>query len=292
MKDLGICHQFLGMKVEQDKNCRTISISQTAFINKVFMAVEMQDCKGVNALMIGSLNFSQNTKPLTNQKLVQLYLSPIGTQILAYIYTRPDLEFSISLLSQFCSNPIAEHLSAVKQVYRYLQGTKDYKLVYLGGHQDQIKLEMYTDADWAGNKETKRSTTEYVALLNGTAISWASKHQTSVAESSCEAEYISASEAIKEAVWIGRFLEELHQTRIYPIPLYYDNESAIALAKNPENYEQTKHIDVCYHYIREKKEDRTIAIKYLPIEQMIVDGFTKSLPSTQQRSFAESLGLE
>ena len=292
MKDLGTCRQFLGMKVERDEDRRTISISQTAFINKALMAAEMQDCKGVNAPMIGSPNFPQNTEPPTNQELVQLYQSHIGTQMWAYICTRPDLGFSISLLSRFCSNPTAEHLSAVKRVYRYLQGTKDYKLVYSDGHQDHIKLEIYTDTDWAGDKETRRSITGYVVFLNGTAISWASKRQTSVAQSSCEAEYIAASEAVKEAVWIGRFLEELHQTRIYPIPLYCDNQGAIALAKNPENHQRTKHIDVRYHYIREKEEDGTIAIKYLPTEQMIADGFTKSLPSTQQRSFAESLGLE
>ena len=151
---------------------------------------------------------------------------------------------------------------------------------------------MYADADWAGNKETRRSTTGYVALLTGIAISWVSKHQISVAQFSCEAEYIATLEAVKEAVWIGPFLEEFHQTRIYPIPLYCDNKGAIALAKNPENHQRTKHIDVRYHYIREKEEDGTIAIKYLPTEQMIADGFTKSLPSTQQRSFAESLGLE
>ena len=134
MKDLGTCRQFLGMKVERDEDRRTISISQTAFINKALMAAEMQDCKGVNAPMIGSPNFPQNTEPPTNQELVQLYQSHIGTQMWAYICTRPDLGFSISLLSRFCSNPTAEHLSAVKRVYRYLQGTKDYKLVYSGGH--------------------------------------------------------------------------------------------------------------------------------------------------------------
>ena len=99
MKDLGTCHQFLGMKVEQDEDRRIISISQTAFINKELMAAEMQDCKGVNALMISSPNFPQNTKPPINQKLVQLYQSHIGIQMWAYICTRPDSGFSISFLS-------------------------------------------------------------------------------------------------------------------------------------------------------------------------------------------------
>ena len=88
----------------------------------------------------------------------------------AYICTRLDLEFSVSTLSRFSSNLAAEHCVAVKQVYRYLHSTKNYKLVYSRGHQDFPKLEMYTDADWAGDKETQRSTPDYVALLNGSAV--------------------------------------------------------------------------------------------------------------------------
>ena len=292
IKDLGPCSQFLGMKVERNEELRTISISQEAFINKALTAAEMENCKGVNSPMISTPNLSQNPKPVADQKLVQSYQSHIGTQMWAYVCTRPDLGFSVSTLSRFSSNPTREHFSALKRVYRYLQDTKDYKLVYHGGHRDHIKLEMYADADWAGDKETRKSTSGYVALLNGTAISWSSKRQTSVAQSSCEAEYIAASEAVKEAVWIGRFLEELHQTRIYPIPLYCDNQGAIALAKNPENHQRTKHIDVRYHYIREKEEDGTIAIKYLPTDQMVADGFTKSLSSARQSGFVKHLGLE
>ena len=104
-----------------------------------------------------------------------------------YIYTRTDLGFSVLTLSRFSSNPTTEHLSTVKRVYKYLKDTKDYKLVYLGGSQDHLKLEMYTDADWVGDKEIRRLTSSYVALLNGTAISWASKRPTSVAKSLCEA---------------------------------------------------------------------------------------------------------
>ena len=153
-------------------------------------------------------------------------------------------------------------------------------------------MEIYTDADWAGDKETRKSISGYVALLNGTAFYWSSKCQTSVAQSSCEAEYVAASEVVKDAVWIGCFLEELHRTRIYLILLCSNNHGAIALAKTPENHQQTKHIDVRYHYIREKEEDRTIAIKYLPNEQMAADGFTKSLSLARQSGFVKHLGLE
>ena len=170
IKDLGPCSQFLGMKVERNEELRTISISQEAFINKALTAAEMENCKGVNSPMISTPNLSQNPKPVADQKLVQSYQSHIGTQMWAYVCTRPDLGFSVLTLSRFSSNPTREHYSALKRVYQYLQDTKNNKLVYYGSHRDHIKLEMYADADWAGDKETRKSMSEYVALLNGTTI--------------------------------------------------------------------------------------------------------------------------
>ncbi len=104
-------------------------------------------------------------------------------------------------------------------------------------------------------------------------------------------EYIAASEATKEAVWIRRLLEKLCQPEIYPIPLHCDNQGSIALAKNLENHQCTKHIDVWYHYIREKEEDSTITIDYLPTEEMLADGLTKALTPAKMKIFVKQLGL-
>ncbi len=107
---------------------------------------------------------------------------------------------------------------------------------------------MYTDVDWAGDKETRRSTSGYMALLNGSVVLWSCKRQTTVVQSSYEAEYIAASKATQEAVWIGCFLKKLHQVHIHLIPLYCDNQGLIALAKNLENYQRTKPINVRYKF--------------------------------------------
>ncbi len=248
MKDLGPCSQFLGIKIERDDKLRTISLSQKACIDRALATADMDNCKGASSPMMANPNLIKNTEAAEDKQLIRTYQSHVGTQMWAYVCTRFDLGFSVSTLNRFSSNPAAEHCIAVKRVYRYLHSTKDNKLVYSGGHQDFPKLKMYTDADWAGDKETRRSTSGYVALLNGSAVSWSSKRQTTVAQSSCEAEYIAASESTKEAVWIGRFLKEVHQVHIYPILLYCDNQGSIALAKNPENHQRTKHIDVRYHY--------------------------------------------
>ena len=150
---------------------------------------------------------------------------------------------------------------------------------------------MYTDADWAGDKETQKSTSGYVKILVRCSVSWSSKRQNTVTQSSTEAEYIAASEATKEAVWIGRLLEELCQLYIYPILLHCDNQGSTALAKNPQHHHRTKHIDVRYHFIREKEEDGTIAIDYVPTEDMITDGLTKALTLARMKVFVEQMGM-
>ncbi len=106
-----------------------------------------------------------------------------------------------------------------------------------------------------------------------------------------EAEYIADSEAIKEVIWIERLLKELCQLEIYPIPLHYNNQGSIALAKNSKNHQRTKHLDVWYHYIWKKEEDGTIAIDYLPTKEMLADGLTKALTPTKMKIFIKQLGL-
>ena len=126
----------------------------------------------------------------------------------AYFCTYPDLGFAVFTLSQFSSDPTPEYMIAVKRLYQYLQATKDLKILYHNGLTQYPRLEVYTDAAWAGDKEICRSTLAYVAILLGYSIPWSLKRQTTVAQSLMEAEYIAASKATKEAVWIGLLLEE------------------------------------------------------------------------------------
>ena len=291
MKDLGSCGQFTGIKLERNLEAKTISLSQRVYIQKALDQAGMLDSKPVHSPLVSGIDFIKNVNEPADEDFIRLYQSYVGTHMWAYVCTRPDLGFAVSTLSRFSSDPTLEHMIAVKRLYQYLQATKDLKIVYRGGLTQHPRLEVYTDADWAGDKETRRSTSAYVAMLAGCPVSWSSKRQTTVAQSSTEAEYIAASEATKEAVWIGRLLEELCQPEIYPIPLHCDNQGSIALAKNPENHQRTKHIDVWYHYIREKEEDGTIAIDYLPTEDMLADGLTKPLTPAKMKIFVKQLGL-
>ena len=134
------------------------------------------------------------------------YVSAVGGLMYAMVYTRPDIAHAVGVLSRFMSNPGKEHWTAVKRVFRYLRGTSDYGLCYQGRPILEIMLEIhgFVDADWAGDLDQRRSTSGYVFSLFGGTVSWMSKRQSVVALSTIEAEYIAATHANKEAVWLQR----------------------------------------------------------------------------------------
>ena len=278
------------MKVDRDLEAKTLTISQSVYAQNALKSMGMQDCKSAATPMAENPNLVANPET-ADPSSVRNYQSAIGTLMYAMTQTRPDLAYSVSTLSKFSANPSKEHTGAVKRVYRYLQGTKSLSLTYRG--DCELKLVGYTDSDWGGDKETCRSTSGYVFTLAGAPISWSSRRQSTVALSSTEAEYIAAAEATKEAVWIARFLEELKiSCDVYlPVQLFCDNQGAIGLSKNPEDHRRTKHIDIRHHYIREKQEDGTITIHFLPTAEMIADGLTKPLPPVKFKRFLSQLGL-
>ena len=146
----------------------------------------------------------------------------------------------------------------LKRVFRYIQGTKNYGIEFT---VDGDALQGYSDADWAGDTESRRSTSGYAFMMNSGCISWRSKKQRTVALSSTEAEYMALSEATQEAVWLKVFLCELGEmAKDEAIKIYEDNQGSIALAKNPEFHKRTKHIDIRYHFVREKVEDGQVVL--------------------------------
>ncbi|KAG4034616.1 hypothetical protein PC123_g28714 [Phytophthora cactorum] len=173
--------------------------------------------------------------------------------------TRPDLAAAVGVLSQFAADPCPTHWQALKRVFRYIQGTKTHGIEFQGSCEDG--LQGYSDADWAGDIESRRSTSGYAFMMNGGCISWRSKKQRTVALSSTEAEYMALSEATQEAVWLKVFLCELGEmANDEAVKIYEDNQGSIALAKNPEFHKRTKHIDIRYHFVREKVEDGQVVL--------------------------------
>ncbi|KAL5577479.1 hypothetical protein UlMin_019178 [Ulmus minor] len=163
------------------------------------------------------------------------YASAVGSLMYAMLCTRPDICFAVGMVSRYQSNPGPEHWIDVKHILKYLKRTRDYMLVY---SSDSLIPIGYTDSDFQSDKDSRKSTSGYVFTLGGGAISWRSVKQTCIADSTTEAEYVAASEAAKEAVWLRKFLRELEMvpSAEQPIILYCDNSGAVAQSNEPRNH--------------------------------------------------------
>jgi hypothetical protein len=159
--------------------------------------------------------------------------------------------------------------------------------------EDDRGLTSYNvDADWAGCEDTRHSTTGYIFTLAGGPVSWSSQKQKVVALSTCEAEYIALSEAVKEALWIKSFINDLNiGIHFDTVPIHVDNESAIKLAKNPEFHNRSKHIDIKYHFLREHVDTGTITIPWISGKENPADMLTKALDTTKFEAICRKLGL-
>jgi len=201
------------------------------------------------------------------------YRSIIG--LLNYISakTRPDITFAVNVLSRFCINPGPKHWTAAKRVLRYLKGTME-QGIKIKKNID-MKLVGYTDADWAQDTEDRKSTSGYIYEIGGAIISWKSKKQPTVALSTAEAEYNAIAFAMKEGLYLRNLLMEIGFEQKEPTMLYVDNQAAISWALNPVEKQRTKHIDLKYHFIREKVQDGSFVLKYCKTQDMAADMMTK-----------------
>jgi hypothetical protein len=192
--------------------------------------------------------------------------------------TRPDIAESVSTLSQYNANPSSEHRTGAKRILRYLKGTLNYGLKFIAGSSDlgTAKVEIYSDANWAEDKDTRKSRSGMVVMINGTPVIWHSRVQPIIAMSTCESELIALCECIKEALWLRNFLSELNISTDGPIPLFVDNQSAIALAKDPVSNNRSKHIDLRYKFLCRHVRKNVVKPIYVPTGDNIADIFTKS----------------
>ncbi|CAL5438464.1 unnamed protein product [Camellia sinensis] len=195
----------------------------------------------------------------------------------------------LGVMSRYMQNPKKPHLDAVRRILRYVKDTMDCGLLYKKG--EDCKLVGYCDADYAGDDDTRRSTTGYVFMLGSGAISWCSKRQPAVSLSTMEAEYRVAAMAAQESTWLIWLMNDLHQLVDYAIPLYCDNQSAVRLAENPVFHARTKHVEVHYHFIREKVLEEEIEMRQIKSKDQVADLFTKGLSGSKFESFCHQLGM-
>ncbi|KAK8916713.1 hypothetical protein KSP39_PZI022778 [Platanthera zijinensis] len=283
MSDLGLMKFFLGFQINQKP--RRIFINQKSYIEKVLEKYGMKECKPAQTPMATGTKLLKNGvfQPANEAN----YRSLIGSLI--YITnTRPDVEYAVSILSRFLSKPSAEHLTAAKRVLRYLKGTLHYGLLY--EEEASTDLTGFSDSDWGGDSEDRKSTSGYVFMLGSKAVTWSSRKQKSVALSTAEAEYVAVCSAACEAVWLNRLFKELlAKEEGKPIQIKCDNTAAIGIAKNPIFHNRTKHIELRYHFLKDLVEEKQVELSYCQSNKQLADIMTKPLPEQNFMEFRKLL---
>jgi hypothetical protein len=225
--------------------------------------------------------------------------------------TRPDIAFAVSRLAQYTIKPNSQYWAALKRLIRYLKGTRTKGIVYgiqpnpaITDDDAACHIKGYTDSDWAGDISTGKLTSGYLFLGAGAPIAWGSHKQPIVALSTCEAEYVAASDATREVTWLRNLLAEIdlsgapvtflpqnEPNHLPPISMAIDNQGAIALAILGSQNRRTRHINVRYHFIRDFIESGTITPHYTSTSDMLADGFTKALDRLKFATFVFFIGI-
>ncbi|GJX28460.1 putative RNA-directed DNA polymerase [Tanacetum coccineum] len=296
MKDLGDAAYVLGIKIYRDRTRRLIGLSQDTYLDKILKRFKMENSKKGNLPLHHGIKISSDLCPKTDDELDKMsrvpYASAIGSIMYAMTCTRPDVSFALSMVSRHQQNPGEGHWTAVKNILKYLRNTKDRFLVY--GGEKELRVTGYCDASWQTDKDDSKSQSGWVFLLNGGAVTWKSSKQDTVADSTCESEYIAACEASKEAIWMKNFIGDLGvvPTVQDPIEIFCDNESAVALTKEPKDHGKSKHIDRKYHFVRSKVAEGHVIVKDVRSEDNSADPFTKALAKSKHDEHAWSIGLK
>ncbi|KAJ9561627.1 hypothetical protein OSB04_006787 [Centaurea solstitialis] len=297
MKDLGEAAYILGIKIYRNRSKRLIGLSQSTYIDKILKKFRMDESKKGFIPMQHGIVLSKTQCPVSSQDQDKMksvpYAYAIGSIMYAMPCTRPDVAYSVSVTSRYQQKPGEPHWVAVKNILKYLRRTKEMFLVF-GGSEDEISVTGYSDASFQTDRDDFRSQSGYVFTLNGCAISWKSSKQNTIADSTTEAEYIAASDAAKEAVWLRNFLSDLRVVASIsrPIDIFCDNSGAVAQAKEPREHHKSRHVLRKYHLIREIIGRGDVRICKIPTEDNVADPLTKPLARVKHEAHANSIGMQ
>ena len=292
MKDLGEVDVVLGMRVRRSIKEGWLTIDQSEYIEEILKKFNMWDSKPQEIPMSTEVKLSTRDCPEESQRHEMAnvpYRSVIGSLMYLMVSTRPDLAASLSILSRFLANPGAPHWEAAKRVLRYLKGTVNMGLRF--ERTGTCEPVAFCDANWASCPDTRKSSTGYVFLISGGAVSWSCRRQSTTAQSSCEAEYMAAAETVRECIWQRTFLEEIGLGVTRPIVIGCDSDSAIKLAADPVYHERTKHIDVRVHFIRDHVRRGAAVLLFVPTAEQVADVLTKPVPRAKVRFCRDRMGL-
>ena len=289
IKDIGPLSWFLGIAFCQTSN--SITMNQTVYIKNILERFGMTDCKPRSLPCDPNIHkLLENYSPLFNDPTY--YRELVGSLIYLYCCTRPDLSFVVSLLSRFMAAPKVIHVQIANDVLNYLKYTVNYDLKYVKSN-DPLRIYGYTDSDYAQSEDCHSiSGYCYKLNLNSALISWRSAKQTIVAQSTTEAEYISAGEAVKEALFLRELFAEFYKTQPETVTIFCDNVAAMAITNTQQFHKRTKHIGVAYHAIRTYVANKSVFLTYIASKDNLADLFTKALHAYKLKRFAIIRGTD
>ena len=283
MSLVGELTYFLGLQVKQMED--SIFLSQSKYAKNIVKKFGMENASHKRTPAPTHLKLSKDEAGTSVDQ--SLYRSMIGS-LLYLTASRPDITYAVGVCARYQANPKISHLTQVKRILKYVNGTSDYGIMYC--HCSDSMLVGYCDADWAGSADDRKSTSGGCFYLGNNLISWFSKKQNCVSLSTAEAEYIAAGSSCSQLVWMKQMLKEYNVEQDV-MTLYCDNLSAINISKNPVQHSRTKHIDIRHHYIRDLVDDKVITLEHVDTEEQIADIFTKALDANQFEKLRGKLGI-
>jgi transposase InsO family protein len=294
INDTGDVSMVLGIRVTRNRARRTIKLDHAPYVAKILKEYRLTECNPYDTPS-SSYRLSKADCPQTDEDRQSapdqhLYQRMVGSLNFAAITCRADIAYAVNILARYLQNPGSAHMVACKRVFHYLKGTPELGII-LGGRSASlnIHIDAWSDADWGGDRDGGRSTTGYLTFLNGSLISWSSKRQSVVSQSTCEAEYYAVSAVVSETKWMRQFLEELldhdhhgqddesNRGGTITVTGHIDNTSTIAVIKNDVHHNRTKHIDIRHHFIREAVAANLFQPRHVPGVNQLADICTKAL---------------
>jgi hypothetical protein len=294
MRDMGPAKHFLGMEISRDRSNRTITLSSRSHIDELLERFGMADCKSAATPLPSKSALVECTKEDDRLPDSVPYRAVVGSLLYVATWTRPDIAFAVSQIARFQSCPSVDHWQAAKHIMRYLQGTRSMGLTLGSGAQHSTgaplsaALKGFVDASWGEDPGTRRSQSAYIFTLGLGAISWRTKLQQTVALSSTEAEYLSLSDAVKDALFLRNLLADLCPSVLaHGVVLFEDNQSTIKQSLNTESSARTKHIDIRHHFFKQHVSNGDVTLEYIPTEDQVADALTKNLDRVKVSRFRQ-----
>lgn len=284
MTDLGLMSYFLGIEIKQSQD--EVFICQKKYAKEILKRFHMEDCKAVKTPM------NQKEKLVKDDGSAKVDEAEFRSLIGCLMYltaTRPDILNAVSILSRFMHCPNETHMRVAKRVIRYIKGTWNYGVKFL--RQKEMELFGFSDSDWGGSIDDMKSTSGYCFCLGSGMFSWSSRKQETVAQSTAEAEFIAATSAVNQALWLRKILVDLNLERKQSTEILVDNQAAIAISKNPVFHGKTKHFNIKLFFVRDVQKNGDVTLCYCKTENQVADIFTKPLPLSKFEDFRKKLGV-